>query len=309
MHHTLDASTTVHRWDNRLPPRLTIAPGDRLTLEMLDASGGQVRPGMSSAEFAGIDKTRIHALTGPVAVEGAKPGDRLEVKILDYAHRGWAWTSIIPGMGLLPEDFPDHFLFHWELEDNCTRSMPGVVLDLHPFCGIIGVQRDEAGEFRTRAPGIWGGNMDVKHLTAGAELFLPVLVPGAGLCAGDCHAAQGDGEVSINGMEAPMQVTFEIELMERDRPTRPCAIVPPELTPPRYRTKPWLAFIESAEDAREACKAVVRRVIDFLTHRLEISPEMAYVLCSVVLDLKVSQLVNAPTTTITGYLPTAMFEV
>jgi acetamidase/formamidase len=308
MHHTLDASITVNRWDNSYEPRLTIAPGDRLTLEMHDASGGLVRPGMTADEFAKVDKTKIHALTGPVAIEGAEPGDRLRIKIRDYEHRGWAWTSIIPGFGLLPEDFPEHFLFHWKLDGTQTTSMPGVTLDLHPFCGIIGVQREEKGEFRTRPPGSWGGNMDVKHLIAGAELYIQVATPGAGLCAGDCHAAQGDGEVSINGMEAPMQVTFDIELLKNQVPRNPCAIVPPQLVPIRYMTKPWITFIESNEDPRQACKDVVRRAIDYLSNRLEISAEMAYVLCSVVLDLKVSQLVNQPITTISGYLPLAIFD-
>lgn len=308
MNHHLEARPTVHRWDNSISPRLKIRSGDRLTLEMLDASGGQVRPGMSSEEFAKIDTMLIHALTGPVEIEDAKPGDALRIRILEYRHHGWAWTSIIPGLGLLPEDFPNHFLFHWKLDEFQTTSMPGLTLDLHPFCGIIGVQREAKGEFRTRAPGSWGGNMDVKHLIAGAELILPVATPGAGFCAGDSHAAQGDGEVSINGMEAPMTADFEIELVPGGAPKGPVAIVPPTLVPPRYLGKNWITFIESHEDPREACKAVVRRFIDYLTGRLGISPEQAYVVCSVVLDLKVSQLVNLPVTTISGYLPEAIFN-
>lgn len=308
MHHSLNNSTTVNRWDNRYAPRLTIQPGDRLTLEMHDASGGQVTPQMDGEGWAAVDKTRIHELTGPVAIEGAEPGDRLHIKILEYQHHGWAWTTIIPEFGLIPEDFSEHFIFHWKLEGSQTHSMPGVTLDLHPFCGIIGVQRAEVGEFRTRPPGSHGGNMDVKHLIAGAELFLPVATTGAGLCAGDCHAAQGDGEVSINGMEAPMHVTFEINLLKNQPFENPTAIVPAELVPPRYLTQPWQAFIESNEDPRQACKDVVRRAIDYLTKRLKITPEQAYVLCSVVLDIKVSQLVNQPITTITGYLPLAIFD-
>ena len=308
MHHFLDASPTVNRWDNRLPPRLTIASGDTVTFDLFDASGGQVHPGMSGAEWAAVDKTRIHELTGPVAIEGAVPGDRLRIEIQDYQHKGWAWTTIIPEMGLLPDDFGEHYMFHWKLEGRQTRSMPGVTLDLHPFCGIIGVQRAEVGSFRTRAPGQWGGNMDVKHLIAGAQLFLPVLTPGAGLCAGDAHAAQGDGEVSINGMEAPMEATFRIHLLPGKGDANPSALVPPELVPHRYLTKPWISLIESHEDPREACRAVVRRFIDYLSNRLQITAEMAYILCSVVLDLKVSQLVNQPVTTIAGYLPEAIFD-
>ena len=174
-HHYLDRSTTYNRWNRDYAFRQTIESGDRITLEMKDASDAQVKPGMTAAEFAKIDTTRIHALTGPIEIVGAEPGDSLQIDILGYEHEGWAWTSIIPGLGLLKDDFKEHFLFHWKLEGEQTRSMPGVTLDLHPFCGIIGVQREEPGEFRTRPPGVWGGNMDVKHLSKGIDALATCL--------------------------------------------------------------------------------------------------------------------------------------
>lgn len=308
MHHSVDRARTVNRWNRDYPPVLTVTPGDTVALAMKDASDGQVRPGMTLAEFAAIDKTRIHALTGPVAVEGAVPGDALEIEILAFQHEGWAWTSIMPGMGALGDEFTEPFLHIWKLEDGRTRSIPGVTLDLHPFCGIIGVQRAEAGEFRTRAPGPFGGNMDVRHLGAGARLWLPVLIPGAGLCAGDAHAAQGDGEVAINGMEAPMTATFRVHLRKGGAPTGPYALALPGLVPARYAEKPFHVFIESHEDPREAARAAVRRAIAYLQGRLGLSRPLALILCSVVLDLKVSQMVNAPITTISGYLPEAIFD-
>ncbi|ATC65356.1 acetamidase [Nibricoccus aquaticus] len=309
MHHTLDDSVLIHRWDNSTPPRITINSGERITLHMADSSGYQVKPTWNATDFkAHFDPLKVHALTGPVAIAGAEPGDRLEIIIESYEHRGWAWTSLIPGLGLLSDDFPEHHLFIWELERHQTRSIPGVTLDLHPFAGIIGVQRAEPGEFRTRAPGPFGGNMDVRHLTAGTTLYLPVFTPGANLLAGDCHAAQGDGEVCINGMEAPMSVTFQINLLKNAPLAAPYAICPNPLVPPRYQTKPWHLFIESDENPREACKRVVRRAIEYLVARLGLTPELAYTLCSVVLDLRISQLVNVPTTTVTGYLPEAIFD-
>jgi acetamidase/formamidase len=308
MHHSLDRSRTCNRWNRDLPAVLKVAPGDTVSLEMKDSSDGQVSPGMSIVEFAAIDKTRIHALTGPVAVDGAVPGDALEIEILEFRHEGWAWTSIMPGLGALGDEFAEPFLHIWKLDGAKTRSIPGVTLDLHPFCGIIGVQRAEPGDFRTRAPGPFGGNMDVRHLGAGARLWLPVFAPGAGLCAGDAHAAQGDGEVSINGMEAPMTVTLRLHLRKGHRLSGPYAVVPPALVPPSYAAKPFHAFIESHEDPREAARAAVRRAIDFLGSRLGLSRELALVLCSVVLDLKISQMVNGPVATITAYLPEAIFD-
>jgi acetamidase/formamidase len=309
MHHTLSSETLVHRWDNSTPARLMVASGDTVTFQCADSSGWQVKPDWTAAEFKmRFDPLKVHALTGPVAIEGARPGDMLEIKIEAYRHHGFAWTSLIPTLGLLAEDFPEHHLFIWKLEDFVTRSFPGVTLDLHPFAGIIGVQRAETGEFRTRAPGPFGGNMDVRQLTAGTTLFLPVFTPGGGVLTGDCHAAQGDGEVCINGMEAPMDVTLTFRLHQGKAPKGPQALYPGGFTPPRYATKPWHLFIESDTDAREACKRAVRRAIEFIVERLGVTPEMAYTLCSVVLDLKVSQLVNVPTTTITACLPEAIFD-
>lgn len=308
-HHTLDASVLVDRWNNQIAPRVTIAPGDRITLKMADSSGFQVQPGWSRQDFKErFNPLKIHSLTGPVAVDGAEPGDVLEIKIESYEHSGWAWTSLIPGLGLLPEDFPEHHLFIWKLDGMQTHSFPGVTLDLHPFAGIIGVQRAEPGEFRTRAPGVFGGNMDVRHLGAGTTLYLPVFTAGANLLAGDCHAAQGDGEVCINGMEAPMSMTMQVGLIKDRKLEAPFASCSASLVPSRYQQEPWHMFIESDEAPRTACQRVVRRAISYLIDRLGVTAEMAYTLCSVVLDLKISQLVNVPTTTVTGYLPEAIFN-
>ncbi len=308
MNHFLDRTNTCNRWNRDFPSQLTISPGDTVELKMKDASDGQVSWGMPLSQFSALDKTRIHALTGPVTIAGAEPGDVLDIEIVGYKHEGWAWTSIMPGLGLFGDEFTEHFLHQWKLDETSTKSISGVTLDLHPFCGIIGVQRAEAGEFRTRAPGPYGGNMDVRQLGAGARLLLPVFIPGAGLCAGDAHAAQGDGEVSINGMEAPMTVTLRVNLRKQYPLSGPYALALPTLLPPRYTTKPFHVCIESHENPREACRAAVKRAMNYLQKRVGISKELSLVLCSVVLDLKISQLVNAPTTTISAFLPEAIFD-
>ncbi|EDY83276.1 Acetamidase/Formamidase family [Verrucomicrobiia bacterium DG1235] len=307
-HHRIDRSFTYNSWNRDFPSRICIESGDTVTIQMNDASDAQVHSKMTVEEYKLIDRSKIHALTGPISVAGAEPGDQLKIEIQTYEHEGWAWTSIVPGLGLLDEDFEEAYLHIWELEGEQTRSMPGLTLDLNPFCGIIGLQREEAGEFATRPPGPFGGNMDVKHLVAGSTLHLPVFVEGAGLCAGDCHAAQGDGEVCINGMEAPMTVTLRVSVIKNAPLEGPYIVTPGQLVSPRYAAKPFHAFVESDADPREACKRVVRRAIKYLMNRVGLSREQAYVTCSVVLDLKVSQLVNVPTTTISGYLPEAIFD-
>ena len=198
--HLLTAEPTHSRWNADLAPRLIIASGDTVHFECQDSSGAQVHPAMTVDEFQSIDRGRIHALTGPVAIHGATPGDVLQIDVLEVAHKGWGWSSIIPGLGFLKERFADPFLFHWELEADVTRSLAPATLPLRPFCGIMGVAPAEHGEFRTRPPGIFGGNMDVRELATGATLYLPVQQPGALFSCGDAHAAQ---QVGVLRCEAP----------------------------------------------------------------------------------------------------------
>ena len=204
--HRLTAEPTHSRWNRALEPRLTISSGDTVHMSCLDASGGQVKPGASVEDFLAIDRSRIHALTGPIRIDGAEPGDVLEIQVLQVEHRGWGWSSVIPGLGFLKEQFREPYLFHWALDPEVSRSLGPAVVPLRPFCGVMGVAPAEDGEFRTRPPGPFGGNMDVRELCAGATLYLPVLNPGALFSAGDAHAAQGDGEVCINGIECPAEV-------------------------------------------------------------------------------------------------------
>ena len=305
---TLDKSITYNAWDNSVPPRIEIEPGDTILVEMEDSSDGQVVPGMSLDAFTRINFDLIHALTGPIAINGAKPGDTLKIEILDYVHKGWAWQSINPQKCFLPADFDNFYLYHWDLEAEVTRSMPGITLALHPFCGILGVQRAESGSFRTRPPGPYGGNMDVKHLTAGSTLYLPVLVDGAQICAGDAHAAQGDGEVSINGLEAPMDVKLRISIESGFSVDAPYLLTTPDLSPPAYAGSRYHAFISSGPDLKTNAQDAVRRAIDYLMKRVGLPAEQAFLVCSAVLDLKLSQVVNVPNYTVTGYLPEAIFD-
>ena len=142
--HFLSAEPIHSRWNRDLSPRLRIAPGDTVHMECQDASGLQVGPGMTVAEYQTINRDRIHALTGPIFVEGAEPGDVLEVDILEVAHKGWGWSSMIPGLGFLKERFSTPYLFHWKLEGDVSRSLAPAVVPLRPFCGVMGVAPGES---------------------------------------------------------------------------------------------------------------------------------------------------------------------
>jgi acetamidase/formamidase len=262
--------------------------------ECQDASGAQVHPGMSAEEFQGIDRGKIHALTGPVTIENAEPGDVLQIDVLEVRHQGWGWTSVIPGLGFLKERFAEPFLFHWDLEEEVTRSLGPAVVPLRPFCGIMGVAPAEHGEFRTRPPGVFGGNMDVRELSSGSTLYLPVQQPGALFSCGDAHAAQGDGEVCINGIECPAQVTLRFHLHKGQELDGPLVESAAAVRPVGAS---WVV-VESASDAMVAARDATHRMIDLLVAEWGFWPVQAYLLCSVAMKLQISQVVNEPMITV-----------
>jgi acetamidase/formamidase len=299
--HSLSADPTHSRWNRRLAPRLSVLPGDTVHLSCHDASGAQVRPGMTLAEYLAIDRDRIHALTGPILIEGAELGDTLEIEVLEVAHKGWGWSSVICGLGFLKERFNEPYLFHWQLDGAFSRSLTPAVVPLRPFCGVMGVAPAKDGEFRTRPPGIFGGNMDVRDLCSGARLYLPVLNPGALFSAGDAHAAQGDGEVCINGIECPADVTLRFRL-HKGQPLAAPFIESPAPGEPIWHDGAW-GVVESATDAIVAARAATSRMIDLVVARWGFTDIHAYILCSVAMHLRLSQVVNEPMFTVSALLP------
>jgi acetamidase/formamidase len=298
--HHLSAQPTHSRWNRHLPPRLHIAPGDTVHLDCVDSSGAQVHPGMSLDDFLRIDRGMIHALTGPIFIDGAEPGDVLEVQILQVAHQGWGWSSVIAGLGFLRERFAQPFLFHWRLSGTESRSLAPAIVPLRPFCGVMGVAQAEDGEFRTRPPGIFGGNMDVRELHTGATLYLPVLNSGALFSAGDAHAAQGDGEVCINGIECPASATLRFLVHKKQPLAGPFIASAQEKNSPGGKS--WIV-VESAPDVLAAARAATSRMVDFLVQRWSFAEVHAYLLCSVAMNLRLSQVVNEPIFTVSAAIP------
>ena len=298
MEHTLAAQPTHSVWDRSLEPRLRIEPGDEVQIECIDSSGSQVRPGMTVAEFLTIDRTRIHALTGPIWVNGSEPGDVLEIEVLSTRHGGWGWSSVIPGLGFLKDRFRDPYLFHWQLDGETTSSMPPAVVPLRPFLGVMGVARAEDGKFRTRPPGPFGGNLDVRELCAGSKLYLPVYNRGALFSCGDAHAAQGDGEVCINGIECPLDVTLRFHL-HKQQPLSGPLVEASENVASDSTANAWVV-VETGTDLADAARAATSRMVDLLVSRWGFSQVHAYILCSVALRLRLSQVVNEPVHTISA---------
>jgi acetamidase/formamidase len=285
-------------YDARVPPALRIASGDRIRVETMVAGGlARLRlAGAGEAEIPDSLKTveRVvtergpgaHPMSGPIFVEGAEPGDTLEVRILaiDFLHP-FGVVAFNPGGGVLPDDFPYAYykLLRWRPGATVLEFRPGISLPLAPFFGSIGVAPPPlVGRISSRPPGWHGGNLDNKDLIAGSTLFLPVHVPGALLSVGDGHGMQGDGEVTGTALETSLRGTFEVRVRKGQR-----------LRWPRAETPTHYVAMGLNEDLDEATRLATRELVDFLVAEKNLSREDAYVLCSISADLHVTQAVDA----------------
>ena len=295
-------------WNRDHPPLLSVASGAEVTLETQDASGGQFSARSTAADVEQLDFERVNPVTGPINVEGARPGDVLQVELLEIDPGSWGWTAQIPGFGLLTDQFPDPWLHIWRLGGERADFTDGVRVPLQPFCGVIGVAPAEVGLHSVVPPRRVGGNMDIKQMGVGTTLYLPVEVEGALLGVGDTHAAQGDGEVCGTAIEAAMAVHIRVSVR------RDLAIETPEFDVRRPLERPtaaaagYHAVTGVAPDLMAATRQSVERMIAYLGSGHGMSPEAAYALCSVAVDLKISEVVDTPNWVVSAFLPNDLFE-
>jgi formamidase len=321
----------------------TVRPGEVVTLETRDGLDGQLTRGSTHADCGRIDLGLPHPLTGPVRVEGALPGDVLEVELLAYETPTFGVNCVVPGFGFLDDVFTEPFLVPWELDEERARSpeLPGIAVLAAPHAGVVGVapsqelmeaQRmreerirlaggpvadDEPGKavpasaatgLRTIPPRETGGNLDIRRLVAGSALFLPVHVPGALLSLGDVHFAQGDGEVCGTGIEITASVTMRVGV-RRDggwMPRFPAYRTPAHPGRPCFATTGIAA--EEGMDLTAAARAALLAMIDWLECEHGLSRPAAYCLCSACVDLHLSQVVDVPYPLVSALIPLDVFE-
>jgi acetamidase/formamidase len=306
--HYLDDSVVHAFWDNSYPPRLEIEPGDTVIFECREAVDGQVTSDSDHDAVANLDFSRIHPLTGPVFVKGAQPGDTLEVEILRLEHKGWGWNGHIPGFGLLAADFDYPFVQHWRLAGGSCffKDSDKVEVPFEPFCGVMGVAPREEGRLPTIPPRFNGGNIDIRGLTIGAVLYLPIHVEGALFSTADCHSAQGDGEVTGTGIETPMTVTLRFKV-RKDLPIKELQFTTPSpLT--KTDTKGYFCTTAHGEDLYVNSQNAVRYMINWLEVNHGLSRSQAYCLCSAAADLKISEIVDAPNWIVSCYIPLSILK-
>src|SRR3954470_3174491 len=302
-------SDQVHfTWDAGNAPVLTVETGDTVVVHTRDVSDDQIGPDSTVDAIAGLDWDRVYPLAGPIAVDGAEPGDTLAVEVLDLHTQGWGWTAILPGLGLLSEDFPDPYLRVFDLSDgDLVHFREDIEIPIEPFMGTMGVCPAGASAQPVMPPGRFGGNLDTRQLTVGATLYLPVQVAGALFSCGDAHAAQGDGEVCVTGIESPMDVTLRFTLEKCRRIPAPQYRTAPSLTP-RVDGGGFYGTTGVGPDLFVGAQEAVRAMVDHIATGYDLDPRDAYVLASQVVDLKISEIVDAGHYVVSAVLPLAVFH-
>ena len=351
--------TGHNRWHPEIPPIVEAEEGEAVVLQTRDALDGQLNPRTTEADFANLEPGYIHPLAGPVLVKGAQPGDLLEVEFVDVVPEPWAFSAIMPGFGFLRDIFTMPFKVHWNIANGWATSpqLPGVRIPGASFMGVSGVAPshvqlqewtkrendliargglalppDATGAvpasgpaategLRTLPPRENGGNFDVKQLTKGAKLLLPVFVEGGLFSTGDAHFAQGDGEVCVTAVEMSATVSVRFRVLKGEASRR--HIRSPRFLREDYFVEPkWAApqrfvatmgmpiredGVNEGENLTLACRNALINMIDLLEER-GFSREQAYVLCSVAVDLKISNVVDVPNFVVSAFLPEDIFQ-
>lgn len=293
---TLNATPSTVVWgyySAATKPVLTARSGDTVRMQTLSTCNpeGMAAAGVPVPQYDRDIHERVtdkgpgaHILTGPVAIEGAEPGDVLEVQILRIdIDVPFACNSFGPGRGFLPNDFPygRTKVIPLDLTHMVGKFGAGINIPLHPFFGSMGVAPEGTGRISSGPPWIHAGNMDNKELVAGTTVFIPVHAKGALFEAGDGHAGQGNGEVDITAMETWLTGTFRF-IVHKDQ----------HLLWPRAETPTSYISMGFDEDLKTATEMAVRNMIDFLVTEKHLSRDDAYALTSVAVDVDITQLVD-----------------
>ena len=353
--------TGHNRWHPDIPPVLCVDPDDTVVMETRDAFDGIITLKTTLEDLRRIDLklalSLLHPLTGPVFINGAEPGDLLEVHIVDVTPQPFGFTTILPRFGFLRDYFPNFFLVRWKIDGTSAVSpdLPGVRIPAGAFMGIMGVAPSRASRarmaaredellrrgglvnpplaqsavpsteplasegLRTIPPRENGGNFDIKQLTTGSTLLLPVDVPGALFSAGDSHFAQGDGESCGTAAEMAATVTVRFGLRKGvaaqrsiRRPQFERTVADPRTAlPQRFFATTGMPITREdrneSEDVTLAAKDALLNMIDHLVTERGYSREQAYCLTSVAVNLHISELVDVPNVTVSAFLPLDVF--
>ena len=308
--HTIHSLKHHYGWDNSNVPIINVISGETIEIDTVDSSGSQLSLSSSIEDVRNLDFSKVNPVTGPIFIEDACEGDVIEIEFIDFVTSGWGWTAIIPGFGLLADEFKTPDLNLWKYENNnpieSVYSTYGKI-PLKPFVGTIGLALKESGNHSVVPPRDCGGNLDIKELSKGSKVRLPVQVSGGLLSLGDTHAAQGDGEVCGTAIESPMKVIVKVNLIKNFK-----------IQSPQFETfGPVSNHIDKdgyfvttgiGPDLIEGARNSIRHMIDLLVQKQNIPDSKAYMFCSVCADLRISEVVDAPNWVVSCYFPKSVFN-
>src|ERR671918_385682 len=357
-----EPGTGHNRWHEAIDPVTEVDPGDTVIYETRDAFDGQLNWGSTEDEVAGLNLNPVHPLTGRVYVQGAEPGDLLEVELVEIEAdpwEQWGYTIQVPGFGFLRDEFPDPFIVHWRLHGNEnaeSEQLPGVRIRCNPHPGVLGlapsaelrqrateregalvergglallpdpegaVPADEAiarEALRTIPPRETGGNIDIKQISPGTTVLLPVYAEGGLVSTGDVHYAQGDCEACGTALEMRSRVHLRFQVRKGEAEQRGIRdlqffrddyFIRPELAAPRrfFATTGIGVHKDGTNESEDLSLSAKNALLNMIEH-LEtrgFDRQQAYALCSVAVDLRVSQVVDVPNLLVSALLPLDIF--
>ena len=291
----LTADQKHNKFSSLIPPVLKVKSGSVIKADAYEASDNQLHRNATLEDLINIDFGPIHAMTGPVYVEEAEVGDILAVDLLKVELGDYGWQAIVGGFGFLTERFPNPKLNIHEIDvlNKTTMFNDKIKIPLKPFPGIMGVAPNTEEMLSTIPPRANGGNMDDPSLVEGTTVYFPVFVKGALFSIGDGHAVQGYGEVCGSAIEAPMTFTYRLRVLKNK----------PSIQEPQYETDDYYAVTGFGTTIDIATKKAVNYMVDYLTNNYNVLPEDAYMLCSLVGDLKIAEVVDVPNMLVTMHFP------
>ncbi|MDA4128901.1 MAG: acetamidase/formamidase family protein [Thaumarchaeota archaeon] len=313
-----DHPANIHnRWSNQIRPVVEVTENDVVVFECRDGSDSQMSASSTAEDVTKLDFNRVHALSGPVFVKGAQPGDALEVEVLDVIPRyDYGWTAMLPGFGLVfsdpnaavldDPDFQGPYFKLWRFSDGFAyMNQNKVKVPVAPFMGIMGVAPARKGVYRTIPPFEIGGNFDIRQLTKGSRVFFPVFNEGGLFSTGDAHAAQGDGEVCLTAIEIAGELHCRFRVHKNWNIPKPRAIIPPQNSV--LDSKGYYLTMGIGGNTNQAAREAVKEMVDWLMREHNLTLRDAYVVSSVAGDLKLSEVVDGPNWTVSFTVPKAAF--
>ena len=298
--YVLSAEQKHNKFSSAIPPVIRVSTGSVIKVDTHEASDGQLHRNANIDDLKNIDFGPIHPLTGPVYVDEAEVGDILAVDLLEIELHDYGWQAIVPGFGFLSERFPDAKLTVHKINTLTSTATfnDKVQLDLKPFPGVMGVAPATDEMLSTIPPRANGGNMDDPNLTEGTTVYFPIFVKGALFSIGDAHAIQGLGEVCGTAIEAPMTITYRLRVLKNK----------PAIEEPQYESDDYYAVTGFGETIDIATKKAVNYMIDHLINNYDITDEDAYMLCSLVGDLHIAEVVDVPNMLVTMHFPKSIIN-